>query len=155
MPPLKVEYAKSARSRCSLKECAQFIDKGDIRIGTGTMMPGSTELSYKWRHLNCFTKRQLASVTSAAALEGVEDLLTADQEMMKKMVRGELVGRADLVGARKRAREAEVGVAAAASSVSARPSRTAAADPDREGERCPFGAMCFRTNPKHFRDMLH
>lgn len=98
MAPLKVEYSKSSRARCSLKECGKLIEKGEVRIGTGSMMPGVDELSYKWRHLCCFTKRQLASVASVDNIEGYDDLADEDQVLIRRMIKGELVGDSKVLG---------------------------------------------------------
>ena len=92
-PPIKVEYAKSARSRCTLKACNLFIEKGELRIGTGSMMPGADELSYKWRHLCCFSKIQIKNMqASVDNIEGFEDMEDAHQAVIHKMLKGALVG---------------------------------------------------------------
>ena len=91
MPPLKVEYAKSSRSKCQNKQCAQIIEKGEVRIGTGGLMPGAEEYSFKFRHLCCFTKRQLVALKTIDQLEGFDDLEEVDQELMKRLIKGDLV----------------------------------------------------------------
>lgn len=111
MPPLKVEYAKSSRSRCVLKECNKFILKGELRIGTGVLMPGMEDPSFKWRHLCCFTDRQLKNVKSVDHIDGFDDLKEADQKHVLAMLRGELVGKTTFVG-----HGAEPGSSAAAAS---------------------------------------
>ena len=163
MPPLRVEYAKSGRSKCTLKECSKLLDKGQIRIGTGTLMPGADELSYKWRHVCCFTKRQLASVPSVDGIEGYDDLSEADQGLLRRMVRGELIGKFELVAEtapavdpaaaakaspKKRARAAGDAVVVVAAPVAAAPAAVVKAP-------CEFGASCYRTNPAHLRDFSH
>lgn len=99
MPPLRVEYAKSGRSRCCLKECNKMIEKGEVRVGTGVMMPGMDEPSYKWRHVCCFTARQAKNAGgSVDSVEGLEDLAEGDQQLVVKMMKGELVGDSSLLG---------------------------------------------------------
>jgi hypothetical protein len=92
MPPLKVEYAKTARARCQLKECGDFLAKGELRIGTGNLMPGATELSYKFRHVPCFTKRQLANAPSVDHIEGYDDLMEEHQAVIRNMLKGAYAG---------------------------------------------------------------
>eukprot|EP01064_Diplonema_japonicum_P028193 TRINITY_DN4267_c0_g1_i2.p1 TRINITY_DN4267_c0_g1~~TRINITY_DN4267_c0_g1_i2.p1 ORF type:complete len:369 (+),score=81.56 TRINITY_DN4267_c0_g1_i2:55-1161(+) len=99
MPPLKVEYAKSARSRCANKQCAEIIEKGELRIGTGNMMPGMDDYSYKWRHLCCFTKRQLTSLSTIDQLDGYDDVKDGEQQLLVKLVNGELIDKVELKGA--------------------------------------------------------
>ena len=98
MPPLKIELAKSSRGKCALKECGKVIEKGELRVGTGNLMPGAEEYSFKFRHLSCFTKRQLASVSGPEAFEGYPDLCDADKAMVEMLARGELVGKNELIG---------------------------------------------------------
>lgn len=98
MPPLRVEYAKSSRAKCSLKECSKPIEQGEVRVGTGVMMPGMDEYTYKWRHVCCFTKRQLASVASVDAIDGFDDLDNAEQDLISRLVKGELCGDHTLIG---------------------------------------------------------
>lgn len=90
MPALKVEYAKSGRAKCS--NCKGFIAHGELRIGTGTMMPGMEELSYKWRHICCFTSRQIKNAGSVDTVEGFDDLLEEHQKVLAKMLKGEYAG---------------------------------------------------------------
>ena len=99
MPPLKVEYAKSGRSKCALKACQEVLEQGELRIGTGNMMPGAEDFSYKWRHLCCFTKRQLSAVSTVDQLEGFDDLDEGDQKLMLKLIKGQLIDKAELKGA--------------------------------------------------------
>ena len=98
MPPLKVELSKSARARCQLKQCGQFIAKGELRVGTGAMMPGMEDYTYKFRHVCCFTKRQLASVDGPSAFVGYDDLCEDDQKVMQRLCRGELVDKHEFRG---------------------------------------------------------
>ena len=171
MPPLKVEYAKSGRSVCSLKECSKAIDKGCVRIGTGAMMPGVDELRYKWRHLCCFTKRQLASVSSVDGISGFEDLTPDDQMLVRKMITGALIGDASAMSPsptfvttsptsspKKKARAEESG--APSVSEAFQPPAVATAEtalpigPD--GRRmCPHGQLCFRLDAAHFAHCSH
>eukprot|EP00672_Neobodo_designis_P013981 CAMPEP_0174861192 /NCGR_PEP_ID=MMETSP1114-20130205/51020_1 /TAXON_ID=312471 /ORGANISM="Neobodo designis, Strain CCAP 1951/1" /LENGTH=180 /DNA_ID=CAMNT_0016096195 /DNA_START=29 /DNA_END=567 /DNA_ORIENTATION=+ len=171
MPPLKVEYAKSSRAVCSLKECGKAIEKGSVRIGTGAMMPGVDELRFKWRHLCCFTARQLASVSSVDSIEGYEDLAPEDQALVRRMVKKELIGDASVMK--------PSASAAMAPSPSKKPRAEAAGAPDAEpavsgaaaaaavateltlpigadGKRiCPHGTLCFRIDPPHFAQCSH
>lgn len=99
MPPLKVEYAKSARSRCCLKECSKFIQKGELRVGTGVLMPGMDEPSFKWRHVCCFTARQVKNAGgSVDNIDGYEALTEADQAVIQDMMKGKLVNNQSLIG---------------------------------------------------------
>eukprot|EP00759_Apiculatamorpha_spiralis_P017623 PhF_6_TR23781/c0_g1_i2/m.33270 len=93
MVQLRVEYAKSARSKCSFKQCSSPIDKGQVRIGTAKMMPGADTPSYSWRHIGCFTSRQLKNTPSVDSIEGFDDLKPEDQAIVLKMVKGEFVGK--------------------------------------------------------------
>lgn len=179
MPPLKVEYAKSGRSVCSLKECSKPIAKGCVRIGTGAMMPGVDELRYKFRHLCCFTKRQLASVSSVDNIEGYDTLAPADQELVRKMVAGKLIGDASVmipsadaaaaggdVTPPAKAHKAEAGAGTAAAAPVDATARTVASSPNlatlpaahaaaiRDGI-CPHGQLCFRLDARHFAEMKH
>jgi hypothetical protein len=185
MPPLKVEYAKSGRSLCSLKECSKAIEKGAVRVGTGAMMPGADELRYKWRHLCCFTKRQLASVQSVDAIQGYEDLAASDQALVRRMVKGELIGNASVMGpsdaapaavasgSPKKKNRAEAGASPSPAVASgsdddaenggvtsvAAATAAAAAAPlpiGPDGRRiCPYGELCFRIDPAHFGQCSH
>lgn len=96
MPDLRVEYAKSGRSKCS--NCKTAVDAGELRIGTATMMPGAEEKSYKWRHIPCFTKRQLVSCKSVDNIEGFDDLEERHQEIVRRMIKGDFVGNKSLIG---------------------------------------------------------
>lgn len=84
MPLLRVEHAKSSRSRCVLKECSKFILKGELRIGTAVMMPGVDEPSFKWRHLCCFTARQAKNAGSVDSVDGYDDLSDASQDSITR-----------------------------------------------------------------------
>ena len=90
MPPLKVEYAKSGRSKCSA--CKNFLLNGELRIGTGVMMPGMEEYTYKWRHICCFTTRQIKNAGSVDTVEGFDELLDEHQPVVSKMLKGEYAG---------------------------------------------------------------
>jgi hypothetical protein len=124
MPPLRVEYAKSGRSRCCLKECSKMIEKGEVRVGTGIMMPGMDEPSYKWRHICCFTARQAKNAGgSVDSVEGLEDLTEADQTLILRMMKGELVNDHSLLG-----KTGTAGTPAAATAVS-----------PKKGKKAPSG----------------
>lgn len=183
MPPLRVEYAKSGRSRCCLKECSKMIDKGEVRVGTGVMMPGMDEPSYKWRHICCFTARQAKNAGgSVDSVEGLEDLTESDRQLVVRMMKGELVGNHSLLG-----KTGSAGETAAASSPTkaAKPKVVGVKKRPRGGEKvadsgyasdatddydveeagtrviavakplCPYGAACFRKHPSHFAEYRH
>lgn len=184
MPPLRVEYAKSARSRCTLKECSKFIEKGEVRLGTAVMMPGMDEPSFKWRHLCCFTARQVKNAGgSVDNIEGFDDLMQPDRDLVVKMMKGSLVGDSSIIG--------KTGTAGASPSVDASAPKKKAeggkaktvvpkkrqraagdgADSDatddyevfEEGQTtsvverpmCPYGASCFRKNAEHRAQFRH
>eukprot|EP00754_Rhynchopus_humris_P047934 Rhum_TRINITY_DN7461_c0_g1::Rhum_TRINITY_DN7461_c0_g1_i1::g.22814::m.22814 len=133
MPPLCIEYAKSARAMCANKQCAKNIDQGELRIGTAKMMQlaGNDATSFSYRHLCCFTKRQLVSLTSIDQLDGFDDLDTADQTHAEDLVKGKLEGKLELRGKLGR-----VGAAAPPSPTKkkkASPAKSAASDSDDGG----------------------
>ena len=155
--------------------------KGEMRIGTGVLMPGMEELSYKWRHLCCFTARQIKNIGgSLDSIEGFEDLKDEDQQVLKKMLRGELVGDATIIGRGAEATGAspaaptkKKGVASPPPVETRKRPRAAAvlkdddvsdATDDYETQiviqdekppLCPYGASCFRKNPEHFKAYRH
>ena len=88
---MKVEYAKSGRSKCTWKKCSQFIDKGELRIGTGSQMPGVDEISYKWRHLCCFSNIQIKNLGSVDHIDGYDECLPEHQEALRRMMKGEYI----------------------------------------------------------------
>lgn len=104
MPPLKVEYAKSGRSKCSLKACSAVIVKHEVRIGTGMVLPfveDSDALQFKWRHVCCFSDQQLKNSRSSGDLDkidGYNDLAPADKALIEEMKKGTLVGKKSVVG---------------------------------------------------------
>lgn len=173
MPPLRVEYAKSSRSTCALKECSKPIEKNALRIGTGAMMPGADEVRYKWRHVCCFTKRQLAGAGSVDNIEGYDLIAEADQAIIRDMVAGRLVGDARYMQASAAATAgtaagspAPAGRAAAPEAPSPAPVTTAVVAPatstttqavERVGGKpvCRFGTLCFRQDPRHFAEFHH
>lgn len=76
-----------------------MIEKGEVRVGTGIMMPGMDEPSYKWRHICCFTARQAKNAGgSVDSVEGLEDLSETDQKLILRMMKGELVNDHSLLG---------------------------------------------------------
>ncbi|EPY35070.1 hypothetical protein STCU_01265 [Strigomonas culicis] len=103
MPVLRVEYAKSARAKCSLTGCGKKIDKHEVRIGTQVLLPNMDEdaESFKWRHLCCFTERQLQNAKASGDLDkmqGYTDLAAADQKLVDQMKEGKLVGDPSILG---------------------------------------------------------
>ncbi|KAF8291119.1 putative Zinc-finger (CX5CX6HX5H) motif containing protein [Trypanosoma cruzi] len=110
MPKLRVEYAKSGRGKCSSSGCSQEIVKNEVRIGTAFLFPapggvqdeaGKERLCYKWRHLCCFTDIQLENARASGEIndiDGYSDLAPADQELVEKLKRGELVQKKSLKG---------------------------------------------------------
>ncbi|KAG5488531.1 hypothetical protein JIQ42_00138 [Leishmania sp. Namibia] len=103
MPKLCVEYSKSGRAKCSNTTCGKKIEKHELRIGTEVMMPFSDEgiESWKWRHLCCFTERQLSNARGSGdidAIQGENDLAPADMALVQKMREGLLVGDTSILG---------------------------------------------------------
>ncbi|EKF32413.1 hypothetical protein MOQ_003736 [Trypanosoma cruzi marinkellei] len=110
MPKLRVEYAKSGRGKCSSSGCSQEIAKNEVRIGTAFLFPtpggvndeaGNERLSYKWRHLCCFTEIQLENARASGeinSIDGYSDLAPADQELVDQLKRGELIQKTSLKG---------------------------------------------------------
>ncbi|GET93200.1 hypothetical protein, conserved [Leishmania tarentolae] len=103
MPKLCVEYSKSGRAKCSNTSCGKKIEKHELRIGTEVIMPFSEEgvESWKWRHLCCFTERQLSNAKSSGdidAIQGEDDLAPADKALVQKMREGKLVGDTSILG---------------------------------------------------------
>ncbi|CCW67024.1 unnamed protein product [Phytomonas sp. Hart1] len=103
MPRLVVEYAKSGRSVCSASTCGLKIVKHEIRIGSVSDNPfeeGAGEI-VKWRHLCCFSDRQLKNAKDSGALEeieGVTNLSSSDKELVLEFQKGELGGKSELIG---------------------------------------------------------
>eukprot|EP00667_Euglena_gracilis_P002735 EG_transcript_2740 len=91
-PKAMVEYAKSGRSRCTHKPCSETIEKGELRVGTPVTMPGADSASFKWRHVCCFTARQIDNAKSIDNVHGLEELKPADRLLVKRMMGKELVG---------------------------------------------------------------
>ena len=180
MPPLKVEYAKSSRSRCILKECSKFIEKGEVRIGTGMLMPGMDDPSFKWRHLCCFTARQLKNVASVDNIDGFADLLAEDQALVTAMVQGKLVGVHSLIGQKGKKEDGNCDEKGASpkeekKKVEGKKKKKAVGQKGKRAEddgssdatdeyvvelhdtvkQCPYGVNCFRKNPEHFLEYAH
>ncbi len=145
-------------------------------------MPGASELTYKWRHLCCFTKRQLASVSGVDQIQGYDDCGPEDQALLGRLVRGELVGDAKIIGrisgagadhaaattspgkktggTRKRNREGDSGSddfggAPADSDATETEDEDASPAPPPLKPMCPHGADCYRKNPEHFAEYRH
>ncbi|KAG8347001.1 Poly(ADP ribose) polymerase and DNA Ligase Zn finger region Zinc finger (CX5CX6HX5H) motif [Trypanosoma vivax] len=107
MPQLRVEYAKSGRAKCSSTTCNMTIAKNEVRVGTAVLFPaagnggGEPTLTYKWRHVCCFTDRQLKNALAEGgmdSIEGLDDLAPTDRDLIAQMMRGELFERTDLIG---------------------------------------------------------
>eukprot|EP01063_Lacrimia_lanifica_P006565 TRINITY_DN1404_c0_g1_i1.p1 TRINITY_DN1404_c0_g1~~TRINITY_DN1404_c0_g1_i1.p1 ORF type:complete len:264 (+),score=116.58 TRINITY_DN1404_c0_g1_i1:64-855(+) len=105
MPPYKLEYAKSGRAKCQGPQCKETIAKGELRVGTGMMLPGMEEYTFKWRHVCCFTKRQLKAATSTDQFEGYDELAEKDQQMIKDMLEGKYVDDRSIIGKTGKASE--------------------------------------------------
>jgi hypothetical protein len=136
-------------------------------------MPGADELRYKWRHLCCFTKRQLASVQSVDGIEGFEDLSAGDQELVRRMVKGQLIGDTSVMKpsttvpvsppkakkARPEGADADDDGGADGGDASEVPSvvpTTRVYELDERGKQiCPYGELCFRVDAVHFVHMSH
>ncbi|KAK7199840.1 Poly(ADP-ribose) polymerase-like protein [Novymonas esmeraldas] len=103
MPKLCVEYSKSGRAKCSNTSCGKKIEKHELRIGTEVIMPFSDDgvESWKWRHLCCFTERQLSNAKGTGdidAIQGEEELAAADKALVQRMREGKLVGNTSIIG---------------------------------------------------------
>lgn len=104
MSKICVEYAKSGRSACSSAKCKQKILKDELRIGSEVQFPnssGEAATSWKWRHLCCFTSRQIDNANASHALDSVEgyDLLAAsDKALFDQLKEGKLVDKTELIG---------------------------------------------------------
>lgn len=101
MPKLCVEYAKSGRAKCT--GCKQTILKNELRLGIEVQFPGGDEpkLSWNWRHLCCFTERQLKNAQAAGTLneiEGYNEINESDKELVNDLKLGKLLNRSDLIG---------------------------------------------------------
>ena len=72
LPRLKIEAARSGRSRC--RTCRRKIDKDKLRLGV--LLEGPYGTGYIWHHLTCAAKRHADDVEEAyqteAWVEGVE-----------------------------------------------------------------------------------
>lgn len=103
MPKLCVEYSKSARAKCSLTSCGKKIQKNELRIGTEVTLPFNDDgvETWKWRHLCCFTERQLNNARGTGdigAIEGEDTLAPADKALVQKLREGKLVGDTSIIG---------------------------------------------------------
>ncbi|CAJ1035967.1 Poly(ADP-ribose) polymerase and DNA-Ligase Zn-finger region [Leishmania shawi] len=103
MPRLCVEYSKSGRAKCSNTSCGKKIEKHELRIGTEVIMQFRDEEieSWKWRHLCCFTERQLSNAKETGdinAIQGEDDLAPADKALLQEMREGRLVGDTSILG---------------------------------------------------------
>lgn len=103
MPKLCVEYSKSGRAKCSLTSCGKKIEKNELRIGTEVVLPYSDDgvETWKWRHLCCFTERQLANARASNTLDdiqGEDELAPSDKALLQKMRDGLLVGDTAIIG---------------------------------------------------------
>lgn len=105
MPTLRVEYAASGRSKCSSSTCNKKIEKHELRIGTEVAFSqggsGGEYNSWKWRHLCCFTERQLKNAKESGDLDnvlGFDDLAPSDKALVDRLRNGELVGDMTVMG---------------------------------------------------------
>ncbi|KPA80037.1 hypothetical protein ABB37_05056 [Leptomonas pyrrhocoris] len=103
MPKLCVEYSKSGRAKCSLTSCGKKIEKNELRIGTEVILPYSDDgvETWKWRHLCCFTERQLGNARGTGDIDniqGEDDLAPADKALVQEMREGKLVGATTIIG---------------------------------------------------------
>lgn len=69
LAPLKIEAARSSRSRC--RTCRRKIDKDLLRIGV--LLEGPYGTGYLWHHLTCAAKRRGDDVEEAYRSEAWED----------------------------------------------------------------------------------
>lgn len=103
MPKLCVEYSKSGRAKCSLTSCGKKIEKNELRIGTEVILPYSDEgvETWKWRHLCCFTERQLGNAKGTGdidSIQGEDALAPADRALVQKMREGKLIADTSIIG---------------------------------------------------------
>lgn len=103
MPKLCVEYSKSGRAKCSNTSCGKKIEKHELRVGTEVIMPFSDDgvETWKWRHLCCFTERQLSNAKGSGDIDDIQgesDLAPADKALVDKMREGKLVGDTSILG---------------------------------------------------------
>lgn len=102
MPNLCVEYAKSARAKCT--KCKIAIQKHEIRIGTEVQLAlGSDDpvVSWQWRHLCCFTDRQIKNAEASGAfgnINGYDELASDDKALVDDLKMGKLVDKTELIG---------------------------------------------------------
>lgn len=106
MPNLCVEYAKSGRAKCT--GCKTVIQKDELRIGIEVIIPlGDKEpvSNWQWRHVCCFTERQIKNAEKAGTLEtisGIENLDDKDKNIVEDMKKGNLAGKINMIGVVKR-----------------------------------------------------
>lgn len=183
MPNLCVEYAKSGRSKCT--GCKKAILKHELRLGIENQFPGGDEpiISWQWRHLCCFTERQIKNAENAGTLSeiaGYDDLPADAKVLVDDMKVGKLVGHTDLIGkvndnagdqknpseTRKRTK------APAAKAPPKRARKTETVDGsgiqqdegtedfdvevvNSDAPPCPYGDSCFQTQPEHHKQFSH
>ena len=78
-----VEYSPSGRAKC--KGCKEAIAKDDLRfasVSSSSAAAGGHEQKF-FKHWHCVTAAQLGSVGSTESLDGYEELLPEDQEVVK------------------------------------------------------------------------
>ena len=78
-----VEYSPSGRATC--KGCKEAIAKDDLRfasVSSSSAAAGGHEQKF-FKHWHCVTAAQLGSVGSTESLDGYEELLPEDQEVVK------------------------------------------------------------------------
>lgn len=117
MPKLKIEYALSGHSKCTATSCKKTIAKHELRIGTEYVVPGiltgkpsealdgdeekDPTTAFRWRHLCCFTDRQIQNARTSgdlAAIEGYELLAPKDKQVVEDMKAGKLVNKTEYMG---------------------------------------------------------
>eukprot|EP00796_Vickermania_ingenoplastis_P005781 gene5781-4132_t len=94
-------YAKSARASCS--KCKKAIAKHEVRIGTEIQLPGGDDVlaSWTWRHLCCFTDRQIKNAEASNAfdnIDGIDTLAPCDKALVEEMKQGKLIDKTELIG---------------------------------------------------------
>lgn len=93
MVALKFEISPSARAGC--KNCKQKIQKGVLRVGTVVMVMGNDSLA--WRHICCFTQKQISNTPEGgAAQETYAALNPTCKTIVDRMFAGDAIGRNDL-----------------------------------------------------------
>ena len=84
-----VDYSKRGTARC--KSCKKIIPKDELRMGMYTVFKGKTMISFY--HVACFFKRmrrvESNVVQSSNEIDGFNEILIADQNLINQLIKGE------------------------------------------------------------------